>query len=464
MKQEKISMKVMGAIVATGILSFCGVLGETAMNVAFPTFIQEFQITTAQVQWLTTIYLLTLSIVVPLSGFFKHSFKSKTIFIASIIIFSSGVLIAAVSSNFSILLVGRAIQGFGTGIALPLMFNIIIEQVPLSKIGMMMGVGTMIPAIAPAIGPIFGGIVITQLGWRYIFILLLPILIIAFFVGLFTIEQKNEISHKKLDVTSLLMIVFIFTGLIYAFGNLGTYTFFSIHVLGTLIVALLGVVGLIYSTNHVKNPLLNLKLLLNKAYLNHVISFFIIQLVLMGLVFILPNYIQIVNGENAQLSGFVVFPGAALGALLTPVGGKLLDMLGPKKPITLGSLLLLFSLIIYYFTANQMSNFLIGSLYFIFTLGIGLTFGNLMTNGLNQLSKETQPDGNAIIMTFQQVAGAMGTSLVASILSISQSKTELTNISGTIQGSKNSFIFLILLSLIELLIVVTLFWKKSIKN
>lgn len=134
------------------------------MNVAFPTFINEFQISTALVQWLTTIYLLVLSIVVPLFGYLKNRFKNKTLFLMSVLFFTAGVVISAISSSFSVLLVGRAIQGLGTGIALPLMFNIIMEQTPPSKIGMMMGIGTMIPAIAPAIGPIFGGIVITKFG------------------------------------------------------------------------------------------------------------------------------------------------------------------------------------------------------------------------------------------------------------------------------------------------------------
>ena len=148
MKQEKITLKTVGAIVATGILAFCGVLVETAMNVTFPTLNSEFQVNTATVQWLTTIYLLVLAIIVPLSGFLKNSFKNKQLFLAAISLFTIGVLLNAVAGSFSLLLIGRVIQGIGTGIGLPLMFNIILEQVPVSKIGMMMGVGTMIPAIA----------------------------------------------------------------------------------------------------------------------------------------------------------------------------------------------------------------------------------------------------------------------------------------------------------------------------
>ena len=111
--------------------------------------------------------------------------------------FTIGVLLNAVAGSFSLLLIGRVIQGIGTGIGLPLMFNIILEQVPVSKIGMMMGVGTMIPAIAPAIGPTFGGLVVTSIGWRYIFILLLPVLVLSLILGIFTIEQKQRSNEPK---------------------------------------------------------------------------------------------------------------------------------------------------------------------------------------------------------------------------------------------------------------------------
>jgi len=144
MKQEKISRKTVGAVTATGILAFCGVLISTAMNVIFPVLSKEFQVDIAVIQWLTTIYFLVLAIIVPLSGFLKQSFKNKSLFLVAIGLFIAGIILNAFASSFVLLLIGRVVQGIGTGIALPLMFNIILEQVPSGKLGMMMGVGTMI--------------------------------------------------------------------------------------------------------------------------------------------------------------------------------------------------------------------------------------------------------------------------------------------------------------------------------
>lgn len=200
MANQKISAKLYGAILATGLMSFCGVIVETSMNVAFPTLMTQFKVSTNTVQWLTTIYLLMVATVVPLSANLKRAFKTRNVFLTANLLFITGVVLDLITPNFSLLLIGRVIQGLGTGIALPLMFNIILEQVPPQRTGFMIGVGTLITAIAPAIGPTFGGLVVANLSWRYIFAFLLPILIFSLILGLFTIKQTTQ--FKRLNLIS----------------------------------------------------------------------------------------------------------------------------------------------------------------------------------------------------------------------------------------------------------------------
>ena len=128
---------VLAAVLATGLLSFAGVIVETAMNITFPTLMREFDVSTSTVQWMTSIYLLVVAIIVPLSAIFKRSYQLKHLFLTANLAFILGIVIDALAPNFWFLLVGRAIQGLGTGIALPLMFNIILEQVPKERVGVM---------------------------------------------------------------------------------------------------------------------------------------------------------------------------------------------------------------------------------------------------------------------------------------------------------------------------------------
>ena len=126
-EERRIDARLILSIVATGIMAFAGVVIETAMNVTFPTLMKEFQVSTSTVQWMTTGYLLVLSIIVPVSAFLKKRFKMKRLFITAGLFFIVGTIIDAIAPSFSILLTGRLLQGVGAGIALPLMFNIVIE-------------------------------------------------------------------------------------------------------------------------------------------------------------------------------------------------------------------------------------------------------------------------------------------------------------------------------------------------
>ena len=112
MSYEKISTKVLSAIFATGVLSFCGVAGETAMNITFPILMKEFSVTTSTVQWVTTIYLLVVACVVPLSAYLKRSFKMKSIFLVANLLSVLGVLIDFIAPNFGVVVLGRLVQGY----------------------------------------------------------------------------------------------------------------------------------------------------------------------------------------------------------------------------------------------------------------------------------------------------------------------------------------------------------------
>ena len=321
---EKISSKVVAAIVATGLMSFCEVIVETAMNVTFPILMREFSITTNQVQWMTSIYLLLVAIVVPLSAILKSSYQTKTLFTVA-----------------NLLLVGRAIQGIGTGIALPLMFNIIMEQVPISRIGFMMGIGNLITGVAPAIGPTFGGIVASKLNWRWVFYSLIPLLIISFVLGEWGITQKSPIKKQQIDLFSMLMIVFMFCGFVIGFSNLGSQAFMTFSVGGALLIGILGMGLFAWRSLTLKEPILQLRLFRNKKFSGHVLGFFLTQLISLGFAFLLPNYIQLVNGNSEMTAGLIILPAGFAGAIFALLGGRILDKFGARKPILIGTSLCL---------------------------------------------------------------------------------------------------------------------------
>ena len=269
-----------------------------------------------------------------------------------------GVLIDFLAPSFGFVVLGRLVQGMGVGFALPLMFNIILEQVPKRKIGLMMGVGTLITAIAPAIGPTVGGLLTANFGWRSIFWFNSRSFWLHWLRGFAPLSKSVQSSGKPLDIMSLLAIIASFLGLIFGIHGLSDHAFFSFSVLGWLMIGILGLVLLVWRSNQLENPIINLAILKNHLLTGHVLAFFTFQLGSLAMSFLLPNYVQLVNHSNTTLAALMLLPGAIIGAGFAPFSGLILDKLGARKPILLGAGLILLA-------------------HFFFTL-----FGLKLTNGL----------------------------------------------------------------------------------
>ena len=461
MSDEKISTKVLCAIFATGILSFCGVAGETAMNITFPVLMKAFSVNTSTVQWVTTIYLLVVACVVPLSAYLKRSFKMKTIFLVANLLSILGVLIDFIAPSFGFVVLGRLVQGMGVGFALPLMFNIILEQVPSRKIGLMMGVGTLITAVAPAIGPIVGGLLTAHFGWRSIFLVQFPILLASLIAGIRSIEQKSEVQRESLDILSLLATIFLFLGLILGLHGVVDHAFFSFSVLGWLLIGILGLVVLIWRSTTLDKPIINLSILKNRKLTGHIIAFFSFQLGSLAMSFLLPNYVQLVNHSNTTSAALMLLPGAIIGAGFAPFSGIILDKMGARKPILIGAILIVLAQLLFSLFGLSLSNTLILVFYMIFMTGIGVSFGNVMTNGQKQLSLDQRADANAIFNTLQQFAGAVGTTLASLIVAMSQANHKIDFAQATAQGSRNGFMVLFALAIFQLLVLVSVVKKND---
>lgn len=445
--QRKLDASLIFSIMATGLLSFCGVVIETAGNITFPVLMKEFNVNISTVQWMTTGYLLTAAIIMPLSAYLKKNFTAKRLFMVAALLFLLGLIIDSSAPSFAFLVSGRVVQGVGAGIALPLMFNIILEQAPLNKMGLLMGIGTMITAIAPALGPTLGGLIVNSLGWRFIFIIIIPLSVISFILGSVFIKNSAKATERtKLDLPGFISIAVTFIGFILAFSNLSSIQeqFFNF-----VLPLAIGIIALVYFLRHslrIEEPLINIKLFKLSKFTQGIGAYFIFQILALGLSFILPNYIQLVNGSTATIAGLLVLPGAALGAIAAPLSGRLLDDYGARKPLIAGALLDLIGILLFCVFAMQLSAPEIIIFYMIIMIGLGQIMGNIMTNSLSLLDKEDNADGNGLFNMVLQFSGAVGTSLVSAIVQFGQQiSSAATSAQKFSFGAQIAFIFLCVL-------------------
>lgn len=457
--EKKVTFKLLVAILSAGMLSFLGILDETATTVTFPTLIKEFKITTAQVQWVNTLVLLVIAIIVPLSSQIRLRIPTKRIFVAGILFFMLGLIVDIFTPRFDLLLLGRAFQGIGTGIGLPLMYNIILTKVPKSKLGFMMGIGTMITAAAVALGPVFGGIVTNFLNWRWIFIISVFLIIISFLTGCYSIEQLTKLKKIRFKFGQWLAIAISLIFLMLGFTNFSKNSLFSYQVGGLLLVGVISLFIWIKMSWNDKTALISPRLFENIAFSMQLICYCFAKISTLALGFIFPIYIQIVNHGSASLAGWIMFPGAIIDALMAAIAGKILDKKGPRLPILLGIIASLISLFIMCLSSS-LTNLGVVWLYALYYGGYGMCFSSLMTSGLTSLSEENHAQGNAIFNTLQQFSGAVGTALAGTLISISQNNKSMPESITTALGARWTFIVLIIL-IISNLILALIFVPKN---
>ena len=366
---------VLRAVIAAGIMSFSGVLIETSMNVTFPTLMNEFQTDANGVQWVTTGYLLAIAVIVPLSAFLIRNYSPRRLFIIANLLFLVGVILDGFAPNLLVLLTGRVFQGIGTGIALPLMFDIILTKSPLDRRGVMMGIGTMTTSIAPAIGPTYGGILLNSLGWRSIFWFLIVLLVASLIMGLTSMPVETV---KRTE--SFAFGAFVFLGLGLALLLMAVERLSLMFLIGAVVLLV------IFAFLNKRRQLLNLSILRHSRYDRLMISFLVYQAILLGLSFILPNYLQLGLGRTATAAGLFMFPGAVIGSVLAPVSGRVLDKFGAVKPILFGLSVATLAMVLMAVFFKELSFWTLMLTHMVLMVGIGFSYANLMTITLSSLA------------------------------------------------------------------------------
>ena len=430
---DRIQPTLVLSIVATGIMAFIGILTETLTNVLFPELMAEFHVDTSTIQWLTTGYLLMVSLVTPLSSYMKRKYPLKNIFLAAILLCIAGCLMAACTLNFPMLMIARLLQGAGTGTALPLMFNIILEQSPRTRIGMFMGIGGMIVAVAPALGPTVGGLVGTFMPWRWIFVIMLPFLLVSLLLGLKNIHQAVPVEDAHINPLHVLLLAIGFVSFVFALDRGGAaITAISAGDKGAVGACVFAVVLLCLSiamlvlfafvSRRAFSPLVRLGVLRSVKFRWHLLAYVLLQFVTIGFGYMIPNGTQLGFGASALVSGVLVLPGALLGAVMGPVAGSLLDKFGPVRPMSVAMAAALLGTVLMVVLIGPGSNvIMIGVCYFVYMVGFSMCFANTMTCGMAPVHPEFKADGNALFNTFQQLSGAVGTTVMSVCLGMAQS-------------------------------------------
>lgn len=410
----------LGAVLTTALMSFLGILTETSLNVTFPTMMTEFKVGLSLIQWTTTGYLLLIAIIMLASSYLNKRFTAKQLFIAASTTFVFGSLLCLLAPSFAILLVGRLLSSFGAGLSTPLMFNLIVEIMPRKRWGFYMGLAGLIIAMAPTLGPAFGGIVNYYFSWRVIFAIVAFLALLLTIIGSRLIGQYHQPVQVDFDWTGFLLLALALVSLVLAVNQLSVAGN-GLYLAGLLL--LLSLALLFVFTRHAqttKKSLLNIAVFRSPTFLLGLLAYFLLQFINIGISFVLPNYVQIVNHDNSLVAGLILLPGSIIAGLLNPFFGRLYDRFGAKLPLYLGSSCLFLACLLLTAAGLFLSDLILILLYGLLMLGHRLSFSNTLAATLKLQPANLQTDATAVFQTAQQLAGSLGTSFLAAVIAFNQ--------------------------------------------
>lgn len=445
--------------------AFMTFLNSTFMNVALPDIMKDLNISVSTAQWLSTGYMLATGIVMPFTAFLIDRFKTKTLFIVSIGLFTIGTIIGSFATNFSMLLTARIIQGAAGGIIVPLMQTVFLIIFPIEKRGFAMGIVGIVLAFAPAIGPTLSGWIINSYPWRYLFYVTLPFTIIDLILSFFLLKNVTGGKKVSMDILSLIGSTIGFGGLLYGFSNAGNYNWTDTNVYVPLIIGVVFLLIFIYRQLKLEDPLLNLNVFKSKVF---TFSTIIVMIAYAGLIsseLILPMYLENIKGFSAFDTGLILMPGAIIMGIMNPITGILFDKYGARLLAILGLIILTLGSFGLSFLSQDTSHIYITVVYSIRLFGIAMIQMPLTTSGLNTLERSLYSHGNAASNTLRQVAGSIGTSIIITIMSKASASSGISNpLDSSIYGMNVSFACVAGLTLLGTIIAFFVVKKKEIKD
>ncbi|MEH6945112.1 DHA2 family efflux MFS transporter permease subunit [Bacillus sp. JJ722] len=406
-----------GVLIILMVGTFFALLTNTLINVALPTIMKEFDVSAATVQWLSTGYMLVNGILIPTTAFLISKYSKRKLFLIALVIFEVGTIIGCIAINFPMLLIARMIQAAGAATLLPLLMNILYTSFPPEKRGSAMGFFGLVMLFAPAIGPTLSGWIVQNFDWHALFFMIAPIICIVWIMAYFKLHDNKETTDSKIDVVSVILTAFAFGGILYGFSTAGNEGWGTASVYMPIIVGVIGLVLLIVRQYTLDKPMLDFRAYHSPMFaLGSVIAVAINMSMFSGML-LLPMYLQNFRGVSAFHSGLVMLPGAILMGLMSPISGRLFDKYGAKILALVG--LMILSVSSYFFTdlTSTTSMMYIMVLYAIRMFGISLVMMPAQTNALNSLPASLIPHGTAINSTVTQVSGAIGSSLLITIMS-----------------------------------------------
>ena len=427
-------LKIAGVCVIGAIMS---ILDVTVVSIALPTFMQQFSAQYSVVAWTMTAYTLALAAVIPVTGWAADRFGTKRLYIAALILFTAGSAACATSWSIASLISFRVIQGVGGGMLAPLGMTIMTHAAGPKRIGRVMAVLGVPMLLGPIGGPILGGWLLEIASWHWLFLINVPIGIVAVIFATVVFDKDQSRPSESFDFLGMLLLSPGLAAFLYGVASIPrTRTVAAAEVLIPAIIGLALMTAFVAHALRKDHPLIDLRLFKHRQLSVAVVTMSLFAVAFFGAMLLFPSYFLQVRGEATLSTGLLLAP-QGLGAMLSmPLAGKLTDKMGPGKFVLSGIVLIALGMGVFtQVSADTSYALLLGSL-FVMGLGMGATMMPIMAAALGSLTHHEVARGTTLMNIVQQSAGSIGTAVMSVVLTnATLSRPAAAMYSGALQQS-----------------------------
>ncbi len=425
--------------------TFFGIMCSTMMNIALPTLMREFHLSSARVQWVSNGYMLVNALMIPVSAFLIKKYSYKNLFVGFTAIFGLGTIIGALAPTFQIIVLGRMIQAVGSGIMMPLVNVLAMEFASDGHQGAVMGIVGLAFNFSPIIGPSIAGLILGFFSWRYLFVLILPFIAATIVLSWILMPHLETRQNPQFNYLGLVTCSLSLWFLLNSFSDFGTMPFYSWSVGGALFVGLLFLIVFIGTQWHSGHPFVNLRIFRHTQFTLAVLVNCLLVATMYGNTILLPLLVQNVMHQSPFISGLVILPGALSTGILSPVSGRLFDKYPIRWMVTYGLIVDLFGTAMQAFIGVNSGAVFAAFWQWVRQFGIVMLLIPLQTQALGILPEDQLPDGVAMFNTTRQIAASFGMAFVVAMVSMTDHRLHLgTSREGIQAGFLTCFAILVL--------------------
>jgi EmrB/QacA subfamily drug resistance transporter len=412
---DRETLVVAGVVILGAIMS---ILDATIVNVALDALSRDLSSPLSTIQWVTTGYLLSLAIVIPLAGWFSERFGSRRVWLTSVALFGAGSALCGLATSAGMLIAFRVLQGLGGGMIMPVSMSVLAQTAGPQRMGRVMSVVGVPMLLGPILGPVIGGLIVSSASWRWIFYVNVPIVVAALVLGRRLLPRGlGRAEAGRLDWLGVALLCPGMAGIVFGLseteshGGLAQPLAYVPMIAGTVLVALFARHAL-----RSRRPLLEVRLFRSLHFAAAAGATFFIGAAMFGSMLVLPLYYQVAQGQDALAAGLLMAPQGIGAALAMPFSGRLVDRIGGGRVALAGCAVMTLATIPFAFVGAHTSTVLLHGVLLVRGLALGFAMMPAMAAAYARLDTGQVPRATSTLNALQRIGGSIGTALLAVVL------------------------------------------------